>query len=499
MPTLWGVVDIPDPSPRDCRAVFDVLARSEARLREAERMVGIGSFELDLVSRDITSSDGFRRLLGVPVDERLGLAEYMQRVHVEDRALVDRAVWDTVESRGSASVEYRIVQPAGVVRTLSVRGEIVCGDDGEPLFLRGAALDVTEQREAERARMEGEALFRRAFDDAPIGMAVVDPLHGGFVRVNDAMCRLVGRPRETLLGLSVEDVTHPDDRGGIAAAQRAFLNDGASYYQGEKRYVRPDGTIVWVSLHSTPMRVADRSTRLVAQIIDVTDRKEHEAELERRGADVLWLRRVRDALDHDRLVLYSQPIIDLTTGRVVQQELLLRMRDEDGAIIAPAHFLPVAERYGLISEIDRWVIHRAATLAAAGVHTQFNLSGKSICDPDILAEIETALAQTGADPSLLVIEVTETAMMERVERGRVFAEGLTALGCALALDDFGTGFAGLTYLKQLPADHLKIDMEFVQDVRRGEAGERMVRAIVGLANEFDLITTAEGVEDEPTL
>ncbi|MCW2954808.1 MAG: two-component hybrid sensor and regulator [Conexibacter sp.] len=92
------------------------------------------------------------------------------------------------------------MQPVGIVRTLAVQGEIVCDDEGEPLFLRGAALDVTAQREAERIRMETESLFQRAFDDAPIGMTVVDQLHGGFVRVNDAMCRLLARLRETLLG-----------------------------------------------------------------------------------------------------------------------------------------------------------------------------------------------------------------------------------------------------------------------------------------------------------
>ena len=101
-------------------------------------------------------------------------------------------------------------------------------------------------------------------------------------------------------------------------------------------------------------------------MIDITERKEHEAEFEKDVNDALWLGRIRDAIDDDRLVLYSQPIVDLLTGETVQHELLLRMRGEDGTIMPPGEFLPVAERYGLISEIDRWVIRQAVDLAARG-------------------------------------------------------------------------------------------------------------------------------------
>jgi EAL domain-containing protein (putative c-di-GMP-specific phosphodiesterase class I) len=97
---------------------------------------------------------------------------------------------------------------------------------------------------------------------------------------------------------------------------------------------------------------------------------------------------------------------------------------------------------------------------------------------------------------LLVVEVTETAMMNQLDVGRCFAERVAALGCHLALDDFGTGFASLSYLKQIPADHLKIDIEFVRDLIRSKTDERLVRGIIGMAREFDQTTIAEGIEDE---
>lgn len=271
-------------------------------------------------------------------------------------------------------------------------------------------------------------------------------------------------------------------------------------FEVEKRYLRPDGSAVWTALHVAPVRNADGSVQaFFAQIVDITERKDREVRFEQNVNEAVWLGRIRDAIDDDRLVLYRQPIVDLRTGETVQHELLLRMRGEDGSIIAPGDFLPIAERYGLISEIDRWVLRQAVELAAQGEPTEFNLSAASIDAPAILRELASAIEETGADPGLLVLEVTETAMMNQLDAGRRFAEQVAALGCRLALDDFGTGFASLSYLKQIPAQLLKIDMEFVRDLTRGKTDERVVRGIVGLAREFEQTTIAEGIEDEATL
>jgi EAL domain-containing protein (putative c-di-GMP-specific phosphodiesterase class I)/ketosteroid isomerase-like protein len=240
-------------------------------------------------------------------------------------------------------------------------------------------------------------------------------------------------------------------------------------------------------------------TALFSQVIDISEQKAREAELESMVAEAGWLGRIRDALDEDRFVLFAQPIVDLQSGETVQRELLIRMRERDGTLVLPSEFLRAAERYGLIGEIDIWVIGQAAALAADGTAVEINLSGLSIGDPAILAAIERALEESGADPKLLVFELTETAIVGELDAGRRFAEQLTALGCGFALDDFGTGFGGLTYLKHLPADTVKIDIEFVRDLLTSEADQRLVRAIVDLAQGFGQTTVAEGVEDEQTL
>ena len=477
------------------------LGRSEARLREAERMAGIGSWELEVLTGEITFSPGLARLLGLPGVHRLTSESHLALVHPDDRQLV-AGIGEKCVLAGSTACEYRIVRPDGNIRTFALHAELVPLADGGPLFMRGAILDVTERRAAEEERLSAEHLFRQGFEAAPIGMALSDPDNGRCVRVNDAMCRLLQRSREELLGESMYAFTHPDDKAAIWRAREEMLSgDGsAATFQCECRVIRPDGSVAWGMLHMTPMRRPDGSIEvLYSQLVDITERKEREFRLESDVGDAIWLGRIRDALDEDRFVLYSQPIVDLVTGQTVQNELLLRMRGTDGSIIAPGEFLPVAERYGLISEIDRWVLREAVEMAATGTPTEFNLSGRSISDPNIIHELAAAIRDTGVDPSLLVVEVTETAFVGQTDAGRQFAERVRALGCRMALDDFGTGFSSLSYLKHLPADYLKIDIDFVRELITSETDARVIRGIVGLAREFDQVTIAEGVEDEATL
>jgi PAS domain S-box-containing protein len=479
------------------RTISD-LARSESRLREAERMVGVGSWEMDYQTGEITFSPGIARVLGVRDGEQLDAANYLDRVHPDDRKIVAAAGVEALNN-GSAMCEGRVILRDGTVRLLSLRVEVVTAPDGRRQSLRGAVLDVTDQREAERQRLAAEHLFREGFDVAPIGMALSD-LDGCCLRVNDAMCRLLQQPREWLLGRSMTSAVPAEYAPAFLAARADMLDGRIDAFKSEHRYVRADGATSWGLLHVSPVRRADGSVEAFhSQLVDITERKEREARLEHDVGEALWLQRIRDALDHDRLVLYSQPIVDLLTGETVQHELLLRMIGEDGEIIPPAEFLPAAERYGLISEIDRWVIRQAVQIAAEGTPTEFNLSGRSIADPNTIRELAAALETTGADPSLLVVEVTETAFVGQQDAGTTFAQGVRELGCRLALDDFGTGFSSLSYLKHLPADHLKIDLEFVRDVTRSDTDARVVRGIVALAREFTQTTIAEGVEDEATL
>ena len=159
----------------------------------------------------------------------------------------------------------------------------------------------------------------------------------------------------------------------------------------------------------------------------------------------------------------------------------------------------MAEECGLVTEIDRWVIDRSAEIAATGQAVQINVSGRSISDPSLADYIKHAIKRTGADPGMIVFEITETALVSDETAARAFVERLHDLGCKIALDDFGTGYGGFTYVKQLPIDSVKIDIEFVRDIRTSSASRNVVQAIVNLATGFGLKTVGEGVEDKETL
>lgn len=217
-----------------------------------------------------------------------------------------------------------------------------------------------------------------------------------------------------------------------------------------------------------------------------------------------WVDQIREALDHDLFVLHAQPIRNLATHHIDRYELLLRMIGPDGDLIGPAEFLPAAERSGLITRIDRWVLHRACIMLGdsqrAGHHLHFevNLSGPSIGDPELLAIIERGIAQLPRREGL-VIEVTETAAILDVPRARAFAERLAALGVAFALDDFGAGYGSFYYLKHLPFDFLKIDGEFIRDLLTSHPNQVIVESLVHIARQLGKKTVAEFVEDQPTL
>jgi EAL domain-containing protein (putative c-di-GMP-specific phosphodiesterase class I) len=218
-----------------------------------------------------------------------------------------------------------------------------------------------------------------------------------------------------------------------------------------------------------------------------------------------WLSRLRRALAEDLFELHFQPIVSLHDGSISHYEALVRLADEpDGRLVAPGSFLPAAERYGLIRDIDRMVLGRVAAMLGgehgrSGVRIAINVSAVSVTDPSMLGDIERQLAIHDADPALLVIELTETAAISDMQGAQVFCAGLLGLGCAVALDDFGAGFGSFQYLKHLPFSQLKIDGDFIRRLPVSRTDQLVVKALVGVVRGMGRETIAEFVGDEPTM
>jgi diguanylate cyclase (GGDEF)-like protein/PAS domain S-box-containing protein len=220
--------------------------------------------------------------------------------------------------------------------------------------------------------------------------------------------------------------------------------------------------------------------------------------------------RIREALTHDRLLLYRQPIIDLSSGKVVRNELLLRMSADDEELVPAARFIEVAEQFGMVQELDRWVVVEALRLLGElqsngkgkGSHTpaalHMNLSGNSVTDISVLEFIEAQLDQGDADPSGITFEITETAAIHNFETAAAFADRITEFGCSIAIDHYGAGFGPFYYLKHLPFDLIKIDGDFVRDLGKSDADQLTVKAIVQIARGLGKKTIAEFVEEPST-
>ena len=210
---------------------------------------------------------------------------------------------------------------------------------------------------------------------------------------------------------------------------------------------------------------------------------------------------LRQAIVRRELALFYQPVIDLTAGRVVGAEALLRWRHPELGSIPPAQFLPVLEQTGFIDEVGRWVLDEACrdarefeSLGLPGFRVGINLSERQFRDPGLPAMVAAALQRHGLKAQRLELELTETALMEDLPRTRKTFDALAAIGVNVAIDDFGAGASSLGDLKSLTFSKLKIDRAFVTDVASRHDGQAICAALIELGRRLDIAVLAEGVE-----
>ncbi|MDX6654423.1 MAG: hypothetical protein QOH18_1133 [Solirubrobacterales bacterium] len=449
---------------------------------------------VDRAFRIVRVNQRMLETIGCARDEAVGktIAELAPEIWAQVGS-VYREVLATGEPRNNVEIER--AKSASQERRCLLANYYPVRVEQELIGIGAVVIDITERVQADH--------FRAAVMDTMLeGLYVLDG-EGRVTFVNAAASRLLGWTGDELRGRSMHDAIHFQHADGSphAEADCALLKvrtEGRSVRMEHEHFTRRNGSLFPVSYSAAPLMAGPRVDGVVVVFRDASLEHAEEDKARRQLDTLVWVGRVRDALDEGRMLLYSQPIVPLDGGEA-GEELLLRMAGTNGEIYPPGSFLPVAERYGLIGEIDRWVIAEAICLAATGRRIEANLSACSIGKLDLLAFIEHELRDTGADPANVIFEITETALMENGEAGEAFARGLVEIGCQVALDDFGTGFGGFAYLKKLPIKYLKIDTDFVRELHTSRANQHLVKAIVGLAKDFGYETIAEGVEDAETL
>jgi diguanylate cyclase (GGDEF)-like protein/PAS domain S-box-containing protein len=209
------------------------------------------------------------------------------------------------------------------------------------------------------------------------------------------------------------------------------------------------------------------------------------------------------AIDRDEFFVLYQPVMDLSTLELAGVEALVRWQHPDRGVVGPMDFIPVAEETGVILQLGRWVLRQACEQACAWdlvapdrpLSVNVNVSGRQVSEPGFVAEVAQVIAETGLEPSRLVLEFTEGVLMQDTAETMVTLRALKALGVRLAIDDFGTGYSSLSYVRQFPIDILKIDRSFVASMSDGPDETALMHSILQLSETLHLETVAEGIED----
>jgi EAL domain-containing protein (putative c-di-GMP-specific phosphodiesterase class I) len=209
------------------------------------------------------------------------------------------------------------------------------------------------------------------------------------------------------------------------------------------------------------------------------------------------------ALEHEEFVLHYQPVVELETAEITGVEALIRWRHAERGLVQPLEFIPLAEETGLIVAIGRWVLREACTYAVElqqrfpidpPLHMAVNLSARQIARPEIVDEVRAILGETGLDPASLILELTESMVMQDMELAIARLRQLKELGVLLAIDDFGTGYSSLNYVRRFPVDILKVDKSFIDEVSEGGESSALTAAVIELAGILNLKPVAEGIE-----
>lgn len=526
---------------------FQALARSEARLAEAQRIARLGHWEWRVTTGELWWSDETYRIFGRDAEDFMpSYDSFFECIHPDDRASVEAITHQSLSTGENYHIDYRILLPDGAVRHVHEQARCIAKTDGTVERLVGTVQDITKRKETEaqlaylanhdsltglpnrgllRDRANQAIAYGRRHDrlvailfmdvdrfkriNDTLGHAVGDCLLrevaerlGQVIRDGDTVARLGGDE----FAIALTDVADPDDVAKLAnkllaAVNKPIMLDGREFHVTASIGISlfpHDGSDVETLLKSadTAMYEAKEAGRNIYRFfrddMDINIRSHLELEQALQGA-----------LERGEFAVHYQPLICLETGLIEGVEALLRWHRPTGELTGPDQFIPVLEEMGSIVDVGAWVMQQACHDVARwrehlqpGLTLSVNLSRRQFDDPKLMETIQLALSESGLPSENLELEITENIVMPSPRRAEHVMRTLRSLGVHLAMDDFGTGYSSLVYLKRFPLDRLKIDKEFVRDIGSDHNDDAIVRTIIALADNLGLDVVAEGVETE---
>lgn len=402
----------------------------------------------------------------------------------------------TAEHDNASGRRFQVAASDGKYHWVESRGKPFIDDKGKADGLIITIRAVDEQVEAEQLLDAQRQRFEAVVANSPSAISVCD-LQLRYTLVNRAFCQLFGQKSAAdVIGRTKDEVLPPDALASSRVAADRILA-GERFFEYESITLGRENFLLVTQqfpLHNSTGAI----TEMVTVRTDITHRRNAEqAAIER----ATWEERIRAAIGTERLLIYSQPIVDIATRETIEEELLIRLRDsETDEVLLPGAFLPQCQQHGLMPVIDQYMVGRAIELAGSGRRVCVNITGQTIGTPTVMQEIIDALVAAGPDKTeKILFEITETTALGSPEVAGAFSRSMKSVGCRVALDDFGTGYGTFTELRHLELDSVKIDQSFVKSLLVEGGDERVVNSIILVARLYKLTTVAEGVESQAVL
>ena len=525
------------------RRIIQLLLESENRYRDLVETSHDLIWVTDSQGRFTYLNTASHEIFGLPPKDLMGRCFFnfeAGRAHISNRRFLA-----TLRRCGEVkNYVTHVLTAGGEDRWIGINARLTQDERGEVLGIRGTARDITEQHLATQ-RIEHLALHDPLTDlpnrhalqtrvedaarDGAVGaLLFIDLDH--FKYVNDNFGHRAGDQLLVGIGSLLRDVTRscggelyrlggdefaihmPETLRKQASETAECALDAIRHY----RYQASDNKVVSNLSASCGIALYPFHGNDLPSLFSNVDIAMYQAKELGRNRYVLfdqasdslrsthkrihWAKRLRDALDEDRLTLFAQPVVRLKDQRAVHHEVLVRMRDDEGGFIQPSTFIELAESLSLVQEIDLQVVEKLLIFMKEnnqlGKKLRYfvNLSRVSISDSRWVKRFISLLTRSSVDPGQLVFEITETAAMSEIDVTLTFIKRLKGMGCRFALDDFGAGFSSFYYLKRFEVDYLKIDGSFIRDLARDEGSRLFVRALNDVANGLSKQVVAEWVE-----
>ena len=538
---------------------FQELNRNKHRLSRTQELAKLGNWELDLINNTFHCSTQALRLLGVKESEgEVTYKDFFKPVVALERDKIIEHIESAIRSNRPFSINYRIILPDGTQRYILNSGEIFYNEDGFAEEVSGAVQDVTQLKNAE------EEIRLLAFYDGLTGLAnrilfmdrldreiAVSKRHGRifallfldldqFKRINDTYghhvgdlllksvsetlqksirntdtaARVVSNDSETLIArlggdefiLLLSDINAPENASVVA---RRILQEMPKTHELEGHSVS-----VTTSIGISTFPTDGEDSELLLKHADSamyhakgTGRNTYQFYKESLNAAILERfsieQDLKHAMEREEFVLHYQPLIELSTRKIIGAEALIRWMHPQKGMIPPDKFIPLAEESGLIVDINKWVIQTACKQnkhwrksGFTPIRIAVNLSGYQFTSQNIIQIIRDALEEADLDAKYLEVEITENTLMQNTEDTVRVLEQMRDLKLRIALDDFGTGYSSLSYLTSFPVDTIKIDRSFVMGCGMANNTRIIIKAIVAMGHSLGMKVVAEGIESE---